>query len=123
LAASDFNEWIFKSALPPAGTFDFSTPEADVATQLALDYITLGGASSPDNYEVYFTFYSNLKVIFYDVIQLNIDQVTITLLERIDADYATTADADPEVKQKWLPTGLTIGYEPSYDAAHTWVSI
>jgi len=50
------------------------------------------------------------------------DQVTIELLSLIDADYNTTADPDPEVKQRWLPIGLTIQYEPSYDAAHTWVS-
>jgi len=63
-----------------------------------------------------------LKVIFYTTLLENIDQVTIALLERIDADYATTADPDPEVKQRWLPMGLTLFYTPAYDAAHTWVS-
>lgn len=41
LAASNFNTWIFESALPPEGTFDFSTPESDEAVQLALDFIAL----------------------------------------------------------------------------------
>ena len=36
------------------------------------------------------------------------DEVTIELLTLIDADYDTTADPDPEVKQRWLPIGLTI---------------
>lgn len=63
-----------------------------------------------------------MKVIFYTTLLENIDQVTIALLERIDADYATTADPDPEVKQRWLPMGLTLFYTPAYDAAHTWVS-
>lgn len=70
----------------------------------------------------YFDYYSNLKVIFYDTLQANIDQVTIELMTLIDADYAATADPDPEVKQKWLPLGLTLQYDPAYDAAHTWVS-
>ena len=62
-----------------------------------------------------------MKVVFYDTLQaapgLNLD-----ILARIDADYNTTADPDPEVKQRWLPTGLTLGYQPAYDPAHTWVS-
>lgn len=68
MAASDFNTWIFEAALPPAGTFDFSTDEAVESAQLALDYIALGGASSPANKDDYFSFYSNLKVIFYDTL-------------------------------------------------------
>jgi leukotriene-A4 hydrolase len=122
LLQTDWGFWIFASELPPEGTFDFNTPASDDAEELAAAYIALGGASSPPNYEDYHLFYSNLKVIFYDYLNANIDQVTIELLERIDADYSTTADPDPEVKQKWLPMGLTLQYEPSYDAAHTWIS-
>ena len=122
LAASNFNTWIFESALPPEGTFNFSTPEADDAEQLALDYIALGGASSPANKDDYNSFYSNLKVVFYNTLQANIDQVDIALLTLIDANYDTTNDPDPEVKQRWYPIGLTLQYNPVYDAAHTWVS-
>jgi Leukotriene A4 hydrolase, C-terminal len=63
-----------------------------------------------------------LKVIFYDTLQANMDKVTIGLLTLIDTTYSTTADPDPEVKQRWLPMGLTLQYTPAYDAAHTWVS-
>lgn len=110
MAASNFNTWIFESALPPEGTFDFSTPEGDDAEQLALDFIALAGASAPSNYADYDTFYSNLKVIFYDTIQANIDQVDIALLTLIDATYDTTNDPDPEVKQRWYPIGLSLEY-------------
>lgn len=101
---------------------DFSTKEANDAAELAYAYLALGGKSSPANYKDYFAFYTNLKVIFYDTLQANQDQVTLELLARIDADYDTTADPNPEVKQRWLPMGLTIQYAPAYDAAHTWVS-
>lgn len=122
LAMSDFNNWLFKSALPPAGTFDFSTPEGMDAEELALAFIALGGAARPDNWEDYFSFYSNLKVIFYETLLANMENVDIPLLTEIDAAYNTTEDPDPEVKQRWLPIGLTIQYQPAYDAAHTWVS-
>jgi len=108
LAASNWNTWIFEAALPPAGTFDFSTPEGTDAENLAMAYIALGGNGHPANYEDYFGFYSNLKVIFYETLAANMDQVDIALLTQIDADYNTTADPDPEVKQRWLPIGLTI---------------
>jgi len=84
--------------LPPAGLLDFDTPEASDAANLALAYIELGGASSPANYKDYFDFYTNLKVIFFDTLQANIDKVDIALLDRIDADYSVTADPNPEVK-------------------------
>jgi hypothetical protein len=122
MSATNWNAWIFESTLPPAGILDFSTTEADEAAALALEYIALGGNSSPAKYRDYDAFYTNLKVIFYDTIQANMDQVTVKLLERIDADYDTTSDPNPEVKQRWLPIGLKTFYEPAYDAAHTFVS-
>jgi len=122
LGATNWNTWIYESTLPAPGLLDFDTLEASDAANLAYAYIELGGASSPANYKDYFDFYSNLKVIFFDTLKANIDRVDLALLDRIDADYAVTADPDPEVKQRWLPMGLTLNYEPSYDAAHTWVS-
>lgn len=92
------------------------------AEALAISYIALAGAGRPANWEDYFGFYSNLKVIFYETLAANMEQVDIALLTQIDADYNTTADPDPEVKQRWLPIGLTIQYPAVYDAAHTWVS-
>lgn len=62
-----------------------------------------------------------MKVVFYDTLQ-NAPGLNIAILTQIDADYATTADPDPEVKQRWLPAGLTLSYQPAYEPAHTWVS-
>jgi len=50
LAQSNWNWWLFEAELPPPGTFDFSTPEGTDAENLALEYLALGGASSPANY-------------------------------------------------------------------------
>jgi len=44
-------------------------------------------------------------------------------LALIDSDLNITAGPDPEVKQRWLPLGLKLKYDPSYDAAHTFVSV
>ena len=121
LAASNWEDWIFRSTLAPK-PLDFSTQQAADAQALAEAYIALGGASSPSNYQDYFSFYSNLKVVFYDTLQAAGSQITLDLLAKIDADYDTTVDPDPEVKQRWLPMGLTLNYAPAYDAAHTWIS-
>ena len=40
----------------------------------------------------------------------------------LDQDLNLTEEVDPEVKQRWLPTGLVLGYLDAYDPAHTWVS-
>lgn len=108
MTASNFNDWIFKSALPPQGTFDFSTPKGVEAEELAYAYIALNGTGHPDNYQDYFSFYSNLKVIFYETLAANMQDMNTVLLTQIDNDYNATADPDPEVKQRWLPIGLTI---------------
>lgn len=38
---------------------------------LAWEYINLGGKGSPENFEIYFEFDSNLKTIFHDVLYEN----------------------------------------------------
>ena len=45
---------------------DFTTPKAVESASLASEYITLNGTGSPAAYQDYFTYYSNLKVVFYD---------------------------------------------------------
>lgn len=85
-------------------------------------YIALNGSASPSNYADYFSFYSNLKVIFYETLSSHQSEFGIDVLSLVDSDYGTTADPDPEVKQRWLPLGLRMQYQPAYDAAHTWVS-
>ena len=109
LAAMDWSQWLYETGLSPV-PLDFSTPESDQSTALALDYIARNGTSSPDNFSAYFTYYSNLKVVFHDTIQNNKAKVNTAILARIDADLNCTGDIDPEVKQRWYPTGLYLSY-------------
>jgi len=89
---------------------------------LAQEYVALGGQGSPEQKDEYFNFYSNLKVVFHDTLLALEDQVTIAILERIDADLGVTADVDPEVRQRWYALGLSKMYDPVYDPAHDWIS-
>jgi hypothetical protein len=100
---------MFKAGLPPV-TADFTTPEGTQSADLALAYIALNGTGSPENFEEYNSYYSNLKVMFHDTLQANMDKVNTAILVKIDADLKVTADIDPEVKQRWYPTGILINY-------------
>ena len=101
---------------------DFTTPKAVESASLASEYITLNGTGSPAAYQDYFTYYSNLKVVFYDQLQTQYDELNTAILTKIDADYDTTDDIDPEVKQRWYPICLSLFYDPVYDPAHQFVS-
>jgi leukotriene-A4 hydrolase len=48
--------------------------------------------------------------------------MNLDIMAKIDADYDTTADPDPEVKQRWLPTGIMLDYPSALPTAHTWIS-
>ena len=48
--------------------------------------------------------------------------MTLPILSLVDSDFSVTADPNPEVKQRWLPLGLSLQYNPAYDAAHEFVS-
>jgi len=121
LAAMDWESWMFQPGLPPV-QLDFSTPEATQSANLALAYISLNGTGSPENFAEYFGYYSNLKVVFHDTLQQHYDKVNTEILKRIDMDLACTLEIDPEVKQRWYPTGLGLFYDPVYTPAHDWIS-
>lgn len=121
LASVDWSTWLYTPGLAPV-PLDFTTPDSDEATQLALGYIALNGTGSPEGFADYFGWYSNLKVVFHDTLQNNIKDVNIAILTQIDADLDCSTTSDPEVKQRWFPTGLGLHYDPVYDPAHTWIS-
>lgn len=58
---------MYVGSLAPVA-LNFTTSEAEESAALALAYIALGGDGTPPNYEDYFTFYSNLKVIFHETL-------------------------------------------------------
>lgn len=61
-------------------------------------------------------------MVFHDTLLALSDQVTIAILDKIDADLGVTADVDPEVRQRWYALGLSKDYEPVYSPAHDWIS-
>jgi len=90
---------------------------------LADNYIELEGNESPDNFEVFINdYYSNLKVIFLERLNIQYDKVTIDILAKIDSDYNLTLTVDPECKQRWLPLAIRKGYADALEPAHTFIS-
>jgi len=44
------------------------------------------------------------------------------IMARIDADYNCSGDPDPEVKQRWYPTGIVLNYTDVFEPAHSFIS-
>lgn len=109
LADVDWEVWLNKPELAPV-PLDFTTDLSREATSLALEYISLGGKSSPEDKDSYQKFDSNLKTIFYTTLLEHGSECTLAILEKVDADFNATADPNPEVKQRWLPLGLSLKY-------------
>ena len=70
LSSIAWETWMYQTGLPPY-TANFTTPESDQSAALAYSYIALNGTASPAQAEIdeYFTYYSNLKVVFHDTLQ------------------------------------------------------
>ncbi len=49
-------------------------------------------------------------------------EMTLDIMQRIDHDYNMTVDPNPEVKQRWYPLSIGLGYFTAFDAAHDFVS-
>jgi hypothetical protein len=56
----DWSDWKYVASFSPQGKLDFWTTNSQKSQQLALDYIALGGSSSPSGYEQYRLWYSSL---------------------------------------------------------------
>ena len=70
----------------PQIDLDFTTPSSAKSSQIADDYIKLGGENSPDNFKDFFGYYSGLKVIFLERLNQKFDEVSLPILMRIDQD-------------------------------------
>lgn len=70
LAAVDWEEWLNTPELAPV-PLDFTTDMSNEAVSMALEYISLGGKSSPADKAQYFEFDSNLKTIFHTTLLEN----------------------------------------------------
>lgn len=97
IAAMDWEAWVVAPGMPPV-TLDFTTDSIIESQSLADQYISLAGASSPENSAEFLEYASNLKVVFLERLSAKADEVTLEILEQIDADYNLTLSLDPEVK-------------------------
>ena len=113
--------WVKHPGLPPI-TLDFTTPALNQSSDLADEYIKLGGASSPDNYADYFDFYSRLRVVFLSRLDARISDVSLDIIKRVDGDYNVTNTEDPECRRVWVPFGIRKGYQPAMPVAKEVVS-
>jgi len=119
--AVDWETWIRKPGLAPVH-LDFTTKALNESSDLADEYITLGGASSPADYKDYLGFYSGLRVIFLERLNTREDAVSLEVLKKVDTDLDVTSTLDPECKSRWFPLGIKKGYQAVFEPAHQLVS-
>lgn len=88
----DWNAWIYSPGANPSGVIlDFSTEESKSFENLADEYISLKGDSSPADFQMYLdTKNPNLKVIFLNRLTARTSEVTKKLLTKIDTDLKCT---------------------------------
>lgn len=116
----NWTEWVHTPG--PARYQDLTTPELLESQKLAQEYISGGGQSSPQGFNDYNHWTSNLKVIFLSELVTNTDQVTKEIMQRIDDDLSITGSLDPEVKNTWFPLGIMKDFTIVIDKAHTFIS-
>ena len=113
LATINWNRWLYQPGMPPAELNNFTTKSGNLAIELADEFIALEGLSLPKEWESYNSWMSALKQMFLDRLNLKKDEVTRAILAKIDKAYGLTAALDPEVKSRWYPFSMKIGYEGS----------
>lgn len=47
--------------------------------------------------------------------------MNLGIYELIDRDLNITSSPDPEIKQRWLPLGITLNSTTAEPTAHTWI--
>lgn len=54
-----YEDWIYQTGPDPTGLLDFNNVDCENAVNLATEYISLGGVSSPSGFEAYHTWSGN----------------------------------------------------------------
>lgn len=91
--AVNWTEWVMVPGPAPEyarSVLNFTNADEIEARDLADAYISLGGASSPSNYQDYFKFYANQKVIFCLELIIRQNEMDLTILKKIDNDLNMT---------------------------------
>jgi leukotriene-A4 hydrolase len=119
ISQTDWDTWVYTPGLAPVAQ-DFRTDELDVAQALAREYASLGGASSPENFNDYFDYFSAQQVAFVQELAA-IEMVDIDLLTYIDSELMLSTTLNPKVKKEWFVLGITMGYSPVMEPAYKWI--
>ena len=120
--AVNWTEWVTVGG-PSPYTFNYTTDDSVNATNLADQYIALGGFASPFNATAtYKSYYANQQVIFHLRLIARLDDLSLNIMERIDNDLNCTTANNPEITQRWFPTAIALGYIPAFGPAFDYVS-
>jgi hypothetical protein len=87
---------------------------------MARAYASLGGESSPENFNDYFGYFSTQQVAFVQELAA-LETVDIGLLTYIDAELMLTTTLNPKVKREWFILGIMSGYSPVMQPAYIWI--
>jgi len=117
----DWDAWVHQPGLAPVWQ-DFTTPALNESSALADQYIALAGQGSPQNYTDYNSWYSSLRQVFLQRFNSRLNDTTITILEKVDADLNVTNTLDPELKAIWYPMGIKLGWEHVMTPAYNFIS-
>jgi len=117
----NWTAWVHEPGLAPVWQ-DFTTTALNESSAMADQYISLKGASSPADFEDYTTWYSSLQVVFLNRLLARVNDTTIPIMQRVDADLNVTNTLDPECKNVWFPLGIYLNYSTVLEPAHTFIS-
>ena len=122
LAQINYADWIYVRGPDPTGTLApfFATNAAMAAVNLANEYVTLGGASSPANFADYNSFNHPQQVIFNQQLLVN-SGANNAVLTRIDGDLNINSSTNPDIQQRWFTVALFENYSPATAAAEAFV--
>jgi len=115
----DWEAWVKGPGLAPV-TLNFTTPGMIESQSIADTYLET--KETPSNVKDFDGFYSSLKVVFIERLIKKKSQVDVGLMEKIDADLNITNTVNPELKQRWFPLGIEVGYTAVMEPARQLVS-
>jgi hypothetical protein len=122
ITMTEWDTWVKAPGAPPQESFNFTAPALEEAKALAIAYVKLNGAASPDNYEDYFGYISKVKYAFVQTLEAMIEDIDVELLAYIDGDLNTTSSIDPRLKTLWYQVGIRLGYSAVFEPARLWMS-
>ena len=88
-------------------------------SNLADEYIALRGLKSPSDISIYLNEKKdvNLKVVFTNQLLNRQDQISYTIMDKIDSDLSITDAENPELGQRWFPLAIAVNYDKAFAAA------